>query len=311
MDAFYAAVEIRDNPALAHIPIAVEDKGMVMTTNYKAREFGVRSGIPSFIGKRLCPQIKYIRPNFAKYKEASKLFKSVLYQYDPKFEEVGLDEANLDVTDWLEENGKHNEEGRLELAASIRQQIKEKSKLTASCGIACNKMLAKICSDINKPDGQTYLECKQEAVYDFMSKLPIRKVPGVGKVNEQILSGMGIKLCQDTLDHAVDIAVNFTPNAFDFLVRSALGIAKNKHEDLGIKKSINVSETLPLISEFKDFHDQINKLCKELEHRASLEKLQGRTITLEFKNDKFKNKQKSFTSGFYMNEYEQFRKVAQ
>jgi DNA polymerase kappa len=153
MDAFYAACEIRDEPSLAEVPLAIEDKNMIMTTNYKAREYGVRSGIPAFIGKRLCPKILFMKPDFPKYRAASKVFKDVLRNYDPDFEEVGLDEANLDVTDYLQKNKMDNDIGRLKLAQKIRDEIKDKTKMTASCGIAPNKMLAKICSDINKPDG--------------------------------------------------------------------------------------------------------------------------------------------------------------
>ena len=101
-----------------------------------------------------------------------------------------------------------------------------------------------------------------------MRKLPIRKVPGVGKINEQILSGMGIKYCQDTLERSIDIIINFTQNAFDFLVRSALGIAKNVHEDTGIKKGIHCSESVPLIKKYSEFVDLLTRLCKELASRA-------------------------------------------
>ena len=158
--------------------------------------------------------------------------------------------------------------GRLFVAQKIRNDIRETCKMTASCGIACNKMLAKICSDIHKPDGQTFLEFNDQSVMEFMQKLPIRKIPGVGKVNEQILCGMGIKLCPDAMKHAMDISINFTNNAFDFLIRSSQGIAKNVHEDLGIKKSINCSETFPSISTKPQFIEQIEKLCKELVTRA-------------------------------------------
>lgn len=131
-------------------------------------------------------------------------------------------------------------------------------------------MLAKICSDINKPDGQTFLEPNKDSVADFMAKLPIRKIPGIGKVNEQILSGMGVALCPDIAAKALDISINFTNNAFDFLLRSSIGIAKNVHEEQGIKKSINCSETFPLISQKHQFVEQISKLCKELEDRSGM-----------------------------------------
>ena len=116
MDAFYAAVEMRDDPTLKDVPLAIENGNMIMTTNYKGREFGVRSGMPAFIGRKLCPKMVFIKPNFPKYKEASRQFKEILLKYDDKFEEVGLDEANLDVTDYLLENKINNELGRLKLA---------------------------------------------------------------------------------------------------------------------------------------------------------------------------------------------------
>lgn len=162
--------------------------------------------------------------------------------------------------------------------------------MTASCGIACNKMLAKICSDMNKPNGQTYLPSKTEEIWKFMENLPVRKLVGVGKVNEQILHGMGIERCRDVVDKAIEIYINFTENAFDFLVKSAIGIAKNLHDEVGIKKSINVSETFPIISEYDLVKSKLENLCSDLEKRAKAEKLSGRTITLEFKNEKFKNK---------------------
>ena len=101
MDAFYAAVEMRDNPTLIEKPIAVAEKNMIMTTNYEARKYGVRSGVPSFIGKKLCPDIIFIKPDFSKYRKASDEFKAVIRMYDENLEAVGLDEANLDVTDYL------------------------------------------------------------------------------------------------------------------------------------------------------------------------------------------------------------------
>lgn len=145
---------------------------------------------------------------------------------------------------------------------------------------------------------------------EFMQKLPVRKLPGVGKVNEQILVGMGIQFCADSIEHAMDVSINFTDNAFDFLIRSSLGVAKNVHEDAGVKKSLNCSETFPLISDYDKMKEKLAKLCKDLDERANFQKLKGRTLTLEFKSDKFKNKQKSFTCQYYMDNYDQFYKLS-
>lgn len=167
--------------------------------------------------------------------------------------------------------------------------------MTASCGIACNKMLAKICSDYKKPDGQTQLENDVVKIEKFMSELLVRKVPGVGKINEQILTGLGIIKCPDTIKYASHVYINFTVNAFDFIVRACLGISRNIHEDAGVKKSLNVSETIPVTSEYEVIKAKLVYLSNEMSLRAQSQKLKGRTITVKFKNDKFKNKDKSYT----------------
>ena len=144
MDMFYAAVEIRDNPSLADKPVAVGDRSMIATTNYIARKYGVRSAIPWFIGKRLCPELIIVKPNFAKYKQVSEEFKSIWREYDPDLESQGLDEVNLDITSYLRKNGLDHELGRIFVADKIRKTIKEKLNLTWSWGIAWNNMLAKV-----------------------------------------------------------------------------------------------------------------------------------------------------------------------
>jgi DNA polymerase kappa len=153
MDMFYAAVHIRDNPELAKIPIAVGSESMISTANYVARQYGVRSAMPGFIGKKLCPELVFVPYEFSKYKEASRIFKAILEEYDPEYESMGLDEANIDATNYLLEHEMNTDEGRQALALEIRTRINEATKLTCSAGISCNKTLAKICSDFNKPNG--------------------------------------------------------------------------------------------------------------------------------------------------------------
>ena len=136
-----------------------------------------------------------------------------------------------------------------------------------------------------------------------MSDFPVRKVPGVGKINEQILAGLGIIQCKDVInrDKACDIYINFTENAFDFLIKACHGLAKDSHEaNVSIKKSINISESIPLTSDYDLIKSKISKLCQEMENRMNQQKLSGKTLTLEFKNDKFKNKQKQYSQSYYM-----------
>lgn len=181
MDMFYAAVEIRDEPALADVPLAIGGDSMISTANYIARKFGVRSAMPGFIARKLCPNLVFRECNFSKYKEASSIFKRILEEYDPNYESMGLDEANLDLTNYLITNGLMNDEENIQnLALEIRTRIHEATQLTCSAGISCNKMLAKICTDMNKPNGQFYLKSEKEDIMKFMNDLPVRKIPMIG-----------------------------------------------------------------------------------------------------------------------------------
>lgn len=214
MDMFYAAVEIRDNPSLRNKPVAVGDNTMITTTNYIARKYGVKSAMPGFIGRRLCPHLVFIKPNIPKYRRVSDHFRQILGDYDPKNDGAGLDEANVDLTDYLGANGLDNDMGRIYVVSQIRERIFHEMGMTASCGIACNKMLAKICSELNKPNGQTILPNDEVEILKFMMDLPVRKVPGIGKVNEHILAGLNIYSCKDLVEKATEVYVTFTEWAF-------------------------------------------------------------------------------------------------
>jgi DNA polymerase kappa len=142
-----------------------------------------------------------------------------------------------------------------------------------------------------------------EKIEKFIGELPVRKVPGVGKINEHILAGLGIVYCRDVvhIEKASEIYINFTENAFDFLIKACHGLAKDTHEvNVSIKKSINISESIPLTSDYEAIKSKVEKLCQELEGRMELQKMSGKTLSIEFKNDKFKNKQKQYTQTYYM-----------
>uniref|UniRef100_A0A8C0LNA3 DNA polymerase kappa n=1 Tax=Canis lupus dingo TaxID=286419 RepID=A0A8C0LNA3_CANLU len=167
MDAFYAAVEMRDNPELKDKPIAVGSMSMLSTSNYYARRFGVRAAMPGFIAKRLCPQLIIVPPNFDKYRAVSTEVKEILADYDPNFLAMSLDEAYLNITKHLQERQNWPEDKR-------KYFIKTGNPLEN--GIAPNTMLAKVCSDKNKPNGQYQVLPNRQAVMDFIKDLPIRKV---------------------------------------------------------------------------------------------------------------------------------------
>ena len=146
-DAFYAAVEERDQPSLKDQPMAVGGMGMLSTSNYLARKYGVRAGMPGFIGKKLCPTLKIVPPNFEKYKAVSSIIRQVFKEYDPGFCPMSLDEAYLDITEYLDT---HSNLRASEVVEEMRAKIFQNTQLTASAGISLNTMLAKICSDLNK-----------------------------------------------------------------------------------------------------------------------------------------------------------------
>ena len=193
-DCFYAAVEMRDDPSLQNYPIAVGGKsdrrGVVATCNYKAREYGVRSAMPTGQALKLCPDLVVVPGTMAKYREASMKIRQIFYRYTDKVEPLSLDEAFLDVTDCTQCSG-----SATLIAEEIRRAIAEEVGVTASAGVASNKFLAKVASDLNKPDGQYVITPQNIAA--FVQQLEVKRINGVGKVTNEKLSRLGVKTCGD------------------------------------------------------------------------------------------------------------------
>src|ERR1700761_8996365 len=190
MDAFYASVEQRDNPEYRGKPLVVgglpEGRGgVVATASYEARKFGIRSAMPSTQALQLCPHALFVRPRFAADKEASQKIREIFARYTDLIEPLSLDEAYLDVTE-----DKQNIGSAIEIARLIKQAIKDELQLTASAGVSVNKFVAKIASDINKPDGLTFIG--PSSIETFMEKLAVEKFFGVGKVTAEKMMKMGL-----------------------------------------------------------------------------------------------------------------------
>lgn len=190
MDCFYAAVEMRERPELAGQPVAVGGagrRGVVTTCNYEARKFGVRSAMPGFMARERCPHLVFLPVRFDLYRADSARIRTILREYTPLVEPLSLDEAYLDVSD----------SGRFawDIAKEIRARILEETRLTASAGVAPNKMLAKIASDWRKPNGQ--FAVLPEQVTAFMAGLPVRKIWGVGPKSAERFAAQGIRTCGD------------------------------------------------------------------------------------------------------------------
>lgn len=193
-DCFYAAVEMRDDPSLRSLPIAIGGKsdrrGVIATCNYKAREFGIHSAMPTAHAMRLCPDLVVIPGTMEKYRQAAYQIRQIFYRYTDKVEPLSLDEAYLDVTDCQECQG-----SATLIAQQIRHTIAKEVGVTASAGIAPNKFLAKVASDLNKPDGQFVIT--PDDVEGFVKTLAVKRIFGVGKVTNEKLNRLGINTCGD------------------------------------------------------------------------------------------------------------------
>jgi DNA polymerase-4 len=191
MDAFYASIEIRDQPSLKGKPVGVggarDRRGVLTTCNYEAREFGVRSAMPTFMALQRCPNLIILPTRFDVYRKEAAIIREILFRFTALVEPLSLDEAYLDVTD--------HPGAPAPLAQVIRGLIFRKTKLTASAGIGPNKLIAKIASDLKKPNGQ--FEVKLDEVPAFMKTLPVRKLWGIGEVTGEKLAKLGIATCGD------------------------------------------------------------------------------------------------------------------
>jgi DNA polymerase-4 len=245
MDAFYASVEQRDNPALRGKPVIVgsppTQRGVVAASSYEARRFGVRSAMPSVTAGRLCPSGIFIRPNMEKYRAESRIIMGIIAQTGADIEQMSVDEAYLDLSRFCQGNGADDSlRLALPVAREIKERIRTERRLTASIGIASNKLLAKLAADHQKPDGLTLIEEKKKI--EFLAPLPVRAIHGVGKVTADILNAAGIVTIGDLQRHPGDLRAlvgSFGPT----LKRFAIGEDDRPLDLSGETKSISSENT--------------------------------------------------------------------
>jgi DNA polymerase IV len=241
-DCFYAAIEIRDDPALAGLPVAVggaEDRrGVIATCNYEAREYGIHSAMASATAKRKCRDLIIIPGNMEKYRIASQQMHIIFRDYTELIEPLSLDEAFLDVSETKQCSGS----GTL-IAKEIRQRVRNEIGITLSAGIAPNKFLAKVASDWNKPDGQFVIT--PDKVADFVEKLPVRKLYGVGKVTARKMDNLGIETCGDLQQYDKTRLLELFGSFGETLHSLCRGIDERKVQTQSRRKSISVEHTFP------------------------------------------------------------------
>jgi DNA polymerase kappa len=291
MDAFYAAVHTLENPSLARIPIAVGGIGMISTANYVARTFGVRSAMPGFIAKKLCPHLTFVTPDFEKYRRYAELAREVFREFDADFDAVSLDEAFLDVTEYLETRGVYASAAAADLRAKVRAKTKG---LTCSAGVAPNRRLAKVCSDMNKPDGQMVLANDREHILRLVNPLPVRKVGGVGKVNERVLAAFGMSTCGDVFAKRAVVAALFSKSAFAFLLEASMGVGTERRPTRALlpgtqvaRKSLGQEKTFAPTADRRVLERVIASLAEEVAGSLKEENLAARAVTLKIKRATF------------------------
>ncbi|KAK3607913.1 hypothetical protein CHS0354_036739 [Potamilus streckersoni] len=426
MDAFYAAVEMRDNPSLRDKPMAVGGNSMLSTSNYHARKFGVRAAMPGFIGKKLCPDLVIVPPNFVKYTSVSRQIREIMAEYDSNFCPMSLDEAYLDITEYIKkrekmsdfersficrdsqnvsstlcqcdlnstlrekvllqtanfgdgnsvfshlfnkcshfENGSCSECGitysgmssknsagreinsetmeagssgqkvgeqslhevkcfscqecgkicpefRLvtfgfgadESVREMRLRIEQRTRLTASAGIAANMMLAKVCSDKNKPNGQYRLPNTRDAVMQFIKDLPIRKISGIGKVSEKMLNSIGVHTCTDLFNQRALLYHLYSPISFNYFMRISIGMGSTTVERDSGRKSISTERTFRELSKPSDLYDLCRELCQALSEDLHEEGLKGKTVGIKLKTVAFEVKTRAFTLAHHTSDSE-------
>ena len=339
MDAFYAAVHERDNPSLKMKPMAVGSMGMLSTSNYLARKFGVRAGMPGFIGKKLCPELVIIPTNFPKYNEVAAVVRGIFADYDPNFMPMSLDEAYLDITDYLKAKGQCKENAvqcETDFAETLKTNIipnisdnalaeivvnemrskieKATNGLTASAGIAHNTLLAKICSDYKKPNGQYILKGAQE-ITQFVNKLPVRKVSGIGNVSEQLLSKvLNIKTCGDLFEKRGLVLLLFKPATAHFLLRASIGLGDTMLScKESARKSMSSETTFEDTSDPQTLFSVCDNVCTDLAMTLRNNEegpLKGRQVTVKIKTHKFEIKTKVATLQLPSCDYEIISSVA-
>ena len=300
MDAFFASVEQLDNPELRGKPVAVGGSGersVVAAASYEARKFGVRSAMPSVIAKRLCPDLIFVRHNFARYTEVSSQIIEIFRNYTDLIEPLSIDEAFLDVT-----NDKQSIGSATVIARKIRQEIKAITGLTASAGISVNKFLAKIASDINKPDGMFVI--KPEDAEKFIEELPVEKFYGIGKVTAQKMHKLGIHSGADLKKWDLVSLVRNFGKAGVFFYDIARGIDERPVEPDQERKSVGTELTYEkdLTTRF-EIIAELYKLEKELMERMEHSETAGRTITLKIKFSDFKQITRSKTLQNYIRRF--------
>lgn len=303
MDAFYASVEQLDNPDLKGKPLAVgggEKRGVVSAASYEARKFGVRSAMSGALALRKCPELIFVPPRFDRYKEISNQIRAIFHDYTDLVEPLALDEAFLDVSANM-----HNHNSATEIANEIRERILAETGLTASAGISINKFMAKIASDINKPNGQKTI--KPHEVIPFLEKLPIHKFFGVGKVTAKKMNSWGIYNGYQLKQHTLEFLTQHFGKSGKHFYNIVRGIQYSEVKPNRTRKSVGTERTFRFnIENTDEIISELERIAEHTEKRMQSANTSGKTITVKIKFADFTVHTRSRTISEYVSKKSDF-----
>ena len=309
MDAFYASVEQRDHPQYRNKPIVVGGSpqgrgGVVATASYEARQFGVRSAMPSRKALELCPDLIFIKPRFSAYQETSEKIREIFRRYTDLIEPLSLDEAYLDVTEDKQKIG-----SAIEIAKQIKEAIRKELELTASAGVSVNKFVAKIASNMNKPDGLTFIGPSK--IESFMESLPVEQFFGVGKVTAAKMKNLNLHTGADLKKLQEPELVHFFGKAGRFYFKIVRGIDEREVQPHRETKSLAAEDTFAEdLTAAGQMELELDKIAHTVYARLLRHELKGRTITVKIKYADFKQITRSRTFPEPFIELQQIRTTA-
>jgi DNA polymerase-4 len=308
MDAFYASVEQLDNPELKGKPVIVggsaKQRGVVAAASYEVRKYGVHSAMPTAQAMRLCPHAILLPVRMARYAEISKQIHKIFYDYTPEIEPISLDEAFLDVTGSIQLFGSAERIGK-----EIKARIKQELGLTASVGLAPNKFLAKLASDMEKPDG--FVVITEQNKQHILDPLPVSRIWGIGKVTTQLFNSKGIHTIEQLRKTPLSVLKNILGNQAEEVLKLAQGIDDREVESAREAKSISAEETFA--DDIIDEETLLNVLFHQVEqvsHRLRADGLEGKTITLKIRYKDFTTITRSHTMSEFTNTTKLLQEIA-
>ncbi len=306
MDAFYTSVEQRDNPDYRGKPIAVggsSKRGVVAAASYEARKYGVRSAMPSALAMKKCPHLIFVASRFDVYRDVSRQIMKIFRDYTDLVEPLSLDEAYLDVT-----RNKLRITFATIIANEIRARIKAETGLTASAGISYNKFLAKVASDLNKPNG--YAVITPEDAPDFITRLPVSKFHGIGKVTAEKMKKMGIHTGADLKNYSQDDLIRWFGKSGSFYYQIVRGIDQRRVSPVRVRKSVGAERTFEEdITDREAMILQIGTLARMVSERLGKKNFRGKTVTLKFKYLDFEQHTRSRSLSDYISDSDSIFKI--